>query len=91
MQLQKSQVSITYGGTKMSINKQHPLYQEYIAKCKTARKKYRAEEDSVLAQYPEWRGRDHPAGAELRAIELRHNAEIRSLQKEYSFLFEHFD
>ena len=73
----------------MAVNERHPLYQEYISKCRKLSNKYFAEEDAILAQYPKTRGLDHPAGGELRALALRHNAELKSLQKEYSFLFEH--
>ena len=72
----------------MAVNKKHPAYQEYLSKCKALSARYIAEEDALLAQYPIPKGHDHPAGSELRAISRRHNAELKQLQQEYSYLFE---
>lgn len=75
----------------MAANKKHPLYQEYIAKCKALSERFYAEEGALRAQNPEWRGKDHPANTEIRKLELQHNADLKSLQQEYSFLFNHSD
>ena len=71
----------------MAINPRDPAYQEYIAECKKLSKRYFEEEDAILAKYPLEKGLDHPAGHELREISLRHNAELKTLQRKYSFLF----
>ena len=71
----------------MAVNKNHPLYPEYIAKCKALSDQFYTKEEALRAQHPEQHSKDHPANAEIRRLDLQHNAELRALQKEYSFLF----
>ena len=71
----------------MAINKEHPDYSEYIEKCKAMNKTYIDEEDALRAQYPDWRGKDHPATDKLLDITKRHNAALKALQREYAHLF----
>lgn len=71
----------------MAVNKLHPDYPEYIEKCRAMSEKFFAEEDAEKAKYPDWKGRDHPAGEKLMEISKKHNAALRELQKEYAYLF----
>lgn len=72
----------------MAANKMHPLYREYIAKCKALSERFYEEENVLRAKYPEWRGKDHPASAEIKKLDLQHNTDLKALQQEYSFLFD---
>ena len=72
----------------MAVNKKHPKYSEYIEKCRELRDYFSQEENQILAQYPLYKGLDHPATKELREITRRHNAALQELQQQYGFLFE---
>ena len=72
----------------MAVNKNHPDYPKYIEKCKALRDSFIEEEDAVLDKYPTPNGLDHPAARELRQISILHNAALKALQEEYSYLFE---
>ena len=71
----------------MAINKNDPAYRQYITECKMLSEKYLALEDALRAKYPQAQGFDHPAGRELRDLDLHHNMKLKDLQKKYSFLF----
>lgn len=73
---------------RRSINKQHPQYAEYIEKCEKLASEYFKIEDKLKAQYPDWRGLDHPADGEIAPYRQKFHADLRKLQVEYLFLFE---
>lgn len=72
---------------KKSINKNHPLYEEYVSECKNLFQRYEAKIEAERAKYPNWKGLDHPAGTEIRALEREYNSKLRELQHKYDFLF----
>ena len=72
---------------KKNINKSHPLYEEYISECKTLFQWYEAKIEAERAKYPDWKGLDHPAGKEVRALERERNSKLDELQRKYDFLF----
>ena len=46
---------------KKKINENHPLFNEYKAKCDTLFHECWAKVDEERAKYPDWKGRDHPS------------------------------
>lgn len=75
----------------MAVNKEHPLFREYYDKCMVLRDEYITKRKAVRARFPAWQGKDHPASAELLELDRQQHAELRALQKEYSFLFDRSD
>lgn len=69
------------------VNREHPDYPVYISKCKSLFAAYQKQFDEEIAKYPDQHGRDHPAYAVIRPLDRKKNAELRELQKEYSYLF----
>lgn len=76
---------------KKGINKQHPRYSEYIAKCEALANDRFQKTAVAEAKFPNWKERDHPAADEVRSIEREFNAKLRQLQAEYAFLFSEVD
>ncbi len=72
---------------RQRINKQHPQYAEYIEKCEKLASEYFKIEDKLKAQYPNWRGLDHPADGEIMPYWKKFHEDLKRLQAEYSFLF----
>ena len=72
---------------KKSINKNHPLYEEYVSECKNLFQGYEAKIEAERVKYPNWKGLDHPAGTEIRALERECNSILRELQHKFDFLF----
>ena len=72
---------------RQRINKQHPQYAEYIEKCEKLASEYFEIEDKLKAQYPNWRGLDHPADGEIMPYWKKFHEDLKRLQAEYSFLF----
>lgn len=72
----------------MEVNKAHPDYQEYIQKCKELQTAEMAEEDKILSRYPDWNGQDHPESERLRQIYMKYSIKLKTLQAEYSYLFQ---
>ena len=70
------------------INREHPKYTEYIAKCEELASHFDKIEEELKAQHPDWRGLDHPADEEIAPYRREFHANLRKLQAEYSFLFE---
>ena len=73
---------------RRSINKEHPKYAEYIAKCEELASRFDKIEEKLKAKYPNWRGLDHPADGEIAPYRRKFHADLRKLQEEYLFLFE---
>lgn len=76
-----------YMNAKRRINKNHPDYTQYIEKCLELGERFHNEENAVLANYPEWRGQDHPASAEIYQIKMRFHKALDDLRNEYAYLF----
>ena len=72
---------------KKKINENHPLFNEYKAKCDTLFHECWAKVDEERAKYPDWKGRDHPSDLAVYALEKECNSKLRDLQREYDFLF----
>lgn len=75
-----------------SVNRTHPDYTIYIEKCRALQNKYKTlfviEEERRKAEVPNWRTcLDALETVEKRRLEVQHNAELRELQQEYSYLF----
>ncbi len=68
-------------------NRNHPKFNEYREKCEKLRDDFRDQEDAILARYPEWHGLDNPADDEINPLRKKFHADLKALQKEYSFLF----
>lgn len=71
----------------MAINKDHPDYPGYIAKCKALADKYYHQEAREEEKAKGWRGLDSPVAGEVYAICTEHHRELKKLQAEYSHLF----
>lgn len=63
----------------MAVNKSHPMYQEYIRKCKELAKRGQEE----VAEVPYSGGQDGPSGDVYR----KYLNELNSLKQEYRYLF----
>jgi hypothetical protein len=72
---------------KKKIDKAHPLYAKYVAKCEILFRSYSPKIEAERAKYPEWQGLDHPSYAAVRLLERECNAKLKALQKEFDFLF----
>jgi len=72
----------------MSADKSSSRYHEYIEKCEKLFSDYETIIENVRAQYPEWRGRDHPASGEIHELEVERNQKFKALQKEYPDVFQ---
>ena len=70
------------------INKEHPKYAEYIAKCEELASCFDKIEEKLKAKYPDWHGQDHPADGEIAPYRRKFHADLLKLQVEYLFLFE---
>ena len=69
----------------MSINKNHPKYNEYIGKCK----KLHDEEYSEIEEYEKNRKKIITAfDGQIVLIHKNYAKKLKELQKEYFFLFE---
>ena len=75
----------------MTVNKKHPLFQEYYDKCMALGDEYAEKREKVRTRFPGWQGKDHPAGAELLGLDRQQHAKLRVLQQEYFFLFDRFE
>ena len=71
----------------MAINKNHPDYPAYSKKHKFLWDMYLKREEEELSKYPDYHGQDHPAYAVLRPLHRKLSEDIKSLQKEYAYLF----
>lgn len=69
------------------IDKNNPKYDEYIAHCKSLTDAFVKKEEQILAKYPRWEGLDHPADVEINPIRRQFHADLKKLQRRYSFLF----
>lgn len=72
---------------KKKIDKTHPLYAEYVAKCNALFRDYAEKIEAERAKYPEWQGLDHPSYVVVRSLERECNAQLKALQIEFGFLF----
>ena len=73
---------------RRKIDKEHPKYGEYMAKCEKLASQFDQIEDELKAKYPNWRGQDHPADVEIMSYWKKFHEDLKGLQAEYSFLFE---
>lgn len=74
------------------VNKTHPDYPAYIEKCRSLQHKYQllieAEEARQKVAVPNWRTcLDALETVERHRLVAQHNAELRKLQQEYTYLF----
>ncbi len=46
---------------KKKVDRAHPLYAEYLAKCEILFRNYTEKIETERAKYPEWQGLDHPS------------------------------
>ena len=68
----------------MSVNKNHPDYDEYIEKCKDITKKMEKEKNKVISENPIPRKAfDGPESI----VHKKYALELKKLQKEYHYLF----
>ena len=68
---------------RRSINKEHPKYAEYIAKCEELASCFDKIEEKLKAKYPDWHGQDHPADGEIAPYRRKFHADLLKLQVEY--------
>ena len=75
------------GEKRKHANRSHPLYDEYIKKCKLLSDNFDQEEEKILSQYPIWFGLDHPSEEEIHPLRKKYYSDLRKLQEEYSDVF----
>lgn len=75
------------GDGRRKLNRSHPDYAEYTKKFNALWDAYAKREEEELAKYPPQRGQDHPAYVVLRPIHRKLCEDIKSLQREYEYLF----
>lgn len=77
---------------RKKINKTHPDFSAYYAKCEALWAEYKpqidAAEETGRAAQPDWRGNDSPWAGRERAVMKQYHAELKKLQEEYAALFE---
>lgn len=74
------------------VDKDHPDYPVYIEKCWALQKKYQpmivAEEERLKAERPDWMNcMDGLESVQKTQLYRQMHAELKALQKEYSYLF----
>ena len=67
---------------RRSINKEHPKYAEYIAKCEKLTSEYCELEERINVKYPDWHGQDYSAYGEITACIKKYHADIHMLRNE---------
>lgn len=72
---------------KKKVDRAHPLYAEYLAKCEILFRNYTEKIETEQAKYPEWQGLDHLSDPVVRLLERERDVKFKALQKEFDFLF----
>lgn len=65
----------------------HPDCEEYTRKLTSLWTQYYELEDKERAKYPDWEGKDHPAGVILASAYRKCCEETKALQQEYKHIF----
>lgn len=73
---------------KGKINKNHPLYAEYIEKCEEITRLIEEESDAMDEKYKDKIGKVKDGEFEIGNIARKYFPQIKSLKKEYSFLWD---
>lgn len=77
---------------RKKINKSHPDFPAYYAKCEALWAEYKPQIEAIekagRAAQPDWRGNGSPWAGGERAVMKKYHAALKQLQKEYADLFE---